>query len=75
MNKMQVHRFGCSHWIEIFAKEHDLAAGSTQEDNVVLTIGQAGGPNHRFRLDLGDRAFRIGHGIHGQLEEAEIFHR
>ena len=74
-NNRKVHRFGCAHGIEILAEEHDLAACGTQEYDVILTIDTPGRFDDCLRLDLGDCAFRIGHGIYDKVEEAEVVHR
>ena len=55
--------------------KRDLAAHSTQEQNIVLLIDTPGGRDNRFRFDLGNCRFWIGEGIYTEVGEMEILHR
>src|SRR6266576_1251567 len=71
----KIHRPGRLHWIEILAEEHDLAAGSAQENDVILAIDASGRFDEPLRLDLGDGGIRMRHRMHRQVEETEIVYR
>src|SRR3989442_13775169 len=65
----RVQRLGRTHGIEIFAEERDLAACRTQEQHILLAIDTPRRLDAPLRLDFGDCAFRIGEGIHPEVEE------
>ena len=56
----RVQRLGRAHGIEILAEEHDLAANSTQEDDIILAVDASRRLDETLCLHFGDRAFRIG---------------
>ena len=68
------HRVGRTRGIEILAEERDLAAAGMQEKHLILAIDPPRGLDEALRLDLGDGPFRIGEGVHREVEEAEILH-
>ena len=57
-----IQRMGCSHRINVFAKERDFAAYSLQEQHIVLFIETLCGFSQSLSLDFGNRSLRIGKG-------------
>jgi len=64
----------CTHRIEIFAQECDLAILGTQEHNIILAVDTSRRLDEPFCFDFSNGALRIGKGIQLKIEESKILH-
>src|SRR3954462_13876541 len=71
----RVQRPGRSNGVEILAEGRDLAARGPQEQHILLSIDAPRGLDLPLRLDLRNRAVRVGEGMHLEVEEAEVLDR
>ena len=62
----RIQRLGCTHRIEIFTQEGDLAADRPQEQHILLLIEAPCRLDPRLRLHFGDGRIGISAGIHLQ---------
>ena len=70
-----IKRLSCARGIEIFAEESDLPAPGSKKQHIVLPVNPLCRLDESLCLDFGDGRFRIGEGMHAEIEKTEILHR